>query len=287
MSFLRTLAALITVCLATAVSASAQPAAAAPPPTGWVADSLTPFLVAPAAGALASGQPSSPAMGGAREDWKVGIYPIYVWLPFSIGLDVTVPPDEGDGGDGGGERGEIIDSRFDGAYFGGGYASKGRFRMDADGLWAAFGGDRPDLPFLRVDVDAIYFHATAGLRLAGDLYAVGGVRRLALKYDIEIASLPSFERKPGVWDPVVGLAWHTEGGRVLELHAVFEGGGFGVGTERELAASARVDLKPFRHFGITAGYSVLHFKIEDTVANRTLTARQTLHGPVAGIGFYF
>lgn len=242
---------------------------------------IAPSLVAPAVQSSSFGS-------GDRDDWKVAIYPVFVWLPFSIGLDVTVPPggDSGDGaGDGG--RAEIIDGRFDGAYFGGFYASKERFRIDADGLWAGFGGDRPELPFLRVDVDAIYFHTTAGVRLVKDLYAVAGVRRVALKYDITFAGLSNFERKPGIWDPVVGLAWHTDGARVLELHAVVEGGGFGVGSEEELAASVRLDLKPFEHFGLSAGYSLLYLKLEDTVASRTFSVTQTLHGPTVGIGFYF
>jgi hypothetical protein len=269
--------------LATAGSAFAQASPPPAPPSTVLASGLTRALAAGGTGA-AAGQAGSPAADTDADDWNVGLYPIYVWLPFGIGIDVTVPPD--DAGNGGGS-GEIIDGRFDGAYFGGFYASKNRFRVDADGLWAGFGGDRPQLPFLRVDADAIYFHATGGIRLAGDLYAVGGVRRLALKYNVQLADLPEFERKPGVWDPVVGLAWHTEGGRLLEFHAVFEGGGFGAGTESELSGSARIDFKPLRHFGITAGYSFLYFKLEDSVRNRTFTVKQTLHGPIAGIGFYF
>ena len=49
----------------------------------------------------------------------------------------------------------------------------------------------------------------------------------------------------------------------------------------------RLDFKPLRHFGITAGYSLLYFKFEDTVRNRTFRVEQTLHGPLVGIGFYF
>jgi hypothetical protein len=242
--------------------------------------------------AFAAGQTAAPAGTQTTaspsvtpyDNWEVGLYPIYVWLPLGIGIDVTVPPD--DNGAGGGS-GEIIDGRFDGAYFAAFYASKGRFRIDADGLWAAFGGDRPELPFLQVDADVTYFHTTAGVRLVKDLYAIGGVRRLALDYTIKLATFPTFTREPGVWDPVVGVAWHTEGRRFLDFHAVFEGGGFGVGTDTELSGSARVDFKPLRHFGITAGYSFLYYKLEDTVRNRTFTVKQTLHGPLFGIGLYF
>lgn len=35
-------------------------------------------------------------------------------------------------------------------------------------------------------------------------------------------------------------------------------GGFGVGSDMEFGASARLDWKPVRHFGLTAGYSESH-----------------------------
>jgi hypothetical protein len=234
-----------------------------------------------AASTAATAQPASSSDDG----WNVAIYPVFAWVPLDIDIKVDVPPF--DSGEGGG-AGDIVDSRFDGAFLGGFYASKGLFRVDADGMWAAVGGDRPERPVLRVDADIIYFHATGGVKLVKDLYATAGVRRLALKYDIGIADFPSFERKPGFWDPVVGVGWHTEGqGRQLEVHSVFEVGGFGVGSELEVAASFRVDYKPLTHFGITAGYSLLYFQAEDTVRNRTFKVEQTLHGPIVGIGFYF
>jgi len=249
-----------------------------------LASGLKKAFAAAQAAPSASAQTTPAPSDGPYDSWRVGIYPIYVWLPYGIGIDVSIEAD--DNGEGGGS-GEIIDSRFDGAYFGGFYASKGRFRVDGDGLWAGFGGDRPELPFLQIDANVTYFHGTAGVRLVKDLYAVGGLRRLAMKYDIKLATYPTFERKPSIWDPVIGLSWHTEGGRFLEFHAVFEGGGFGVGTDSELSGSARIDFKPLQHFGITAGYAFLHYKLEDTVRNRTFTVNQTLHGPLFGIGFYF
>jgi hypothetical protein len=55
----------------------------------------------------------------------------------------------------------------------------------------------------------------------------------------------------------------------------------------EFAGTARIDWRPFSHFGFTGGYQVLYFKIEDDVVNRPLTVKQTLHGPMLGIGIYF
>ena len=236
--------------------------------------------------ALASTGIAAAQTSGSQDDgWNVAIYPVFGWLPLDIDIDVEVPPfDDGSGGG----AGEIIDSRFDGAFLGGGYASKGLFRVDADGMWAAVGGDRPERPALTVDVDVIYFHVTGGVKLVKDLYAIGGVRRLALKYTIGVADFPEFERKPGLWDPVVGVGWHTEGeSRKVEVHTTFEVGGFGAGADTEMSAMFRLDFKPIRHFGITAGYNLLYFKAEDTVRNRTFKFKQTLHGPLAGIGFYF
>jgi hypothetical protein len=231
---------------------------------------------------IALAQTQAPASTGQEDDWKVGVYPIFVWVPFGIGIDVTVPPSDGDSGG----HGEIIDSRFDGAYLGGFYAERGGWRVDMDGLWAAVGGDRAQLPSLTVDVDAVYFHATAGREIVQDLFVTGGVRRLALRYDIRLGDLPSFSRKPGVWDPLIGLGWHRVG-RTLEFHGTFEGGGFGVGSDVDLSGMLRVDWKPVSHFGITAGYNVLYFKVTDTLVNRTFEVKQTMHGPILGIGVYF
>jgi hypothetical protein len=214
--------------------------------------------------------------------WNVGIYPVFVWVPTSIDINLDLPPDEG------GDLGPIAESRFDGAYLGGFYASKGWFRTDMDMVWAAVGGDRMDRPQFSVDVDLIYFHATGGVRLAPGLYATAGVRRFALKYDIRVADFPNFERKPGIWDPLVGVGYHYEGeGRPVEFHAAFEAGGFGAGADEEYGVMGRLDWKPFRHFGVTAGYNFLHIKFSNTLRDREFKVRQSVHGPVVGIGLYF
>ena len=214
--------------------------------------------------------------------WNMGIYPVFVWIPTGIDIDVELPPD------GGGDLGSIVESRFDGAYLGGFYASRAWFRTDVDMVWAAVGGDRVDRPEFSLDLDLIYFHATGGVRLAPDFYATAGVRRIALKYDIRVANFPSFERKPGIWDPVVGVGYHYEGeGRPIEFHASFEAGGFGVGAEQEYAVMGRLDWKPVRHFGLTAGYNFLHLRLSNTLLGREFRVRQSVHGPLVGIGLYF
>ena len=133
------------------------------------------LLVLTATAAIA--HPQSSGAINEQDDWKVAVYPVFAWLPMGIDIDVEVPPGEG-GGSGG--AGAIVDGRFDGAYRRV-LRRERSFQVDADGLWAAVGGDRPDLPFLKVDVDAVYFHLTGGVKVVKDLYVTGGVRRLSLR----------------------------------------------------------------------------------------------------------
>ena len=233
--------------------------------------------------AAASAQTRATTSGGSDHGLKVTIYPILAWVPLGIGIDVTVPPVDGGGG---GDRAKIIDGRFDGAFFGGFSVSHRFWRIDAGGLWAAVGGDRPANPLLKVDVDVVYANATGGVKVYKDLYVTAGVRRYALKYDITLGTRPSFQRKPGVWDPLIGVGWHHVGDK-LEVHTTFDGGGFGVGADVDIAASFRLDWKPISHFGLTGGYQVLYLKASDEVLSKTFAFTQTLHGPIAGIGLYF
>jgi hypothetical protein len=230
-------------------------------------------------------EPAQAQTTPAGEDWQVTVYPVLGWVPIDIGIDVNIPPIDIDGGDGGGSA-QIVDGRFDGAFFAGVAASNGVWRFEGYGLWAGVGGDRLERPFLTVDVDLIFGSAKLGRRVAPDLYLTGGVRRLALDYDITLGDLPRLSRKPGVWDPIVGIGWHRIGQKV-EWHAAFDGGGFGVGADVDLGASVSVDWKPIPHFGLTAGYNLLYLKVSDTVASRDLTLKLTLHGPTVGFGLYF
>ncbi len=243
----------------------------------------TGFVFVLAGSALA--QSATPSTASPSEGWRFSVYPVLAWVPTNIGIEVNVPV-EGPGGGGGTiENVKIVDSRFDGAFMGGFSATNGVWRIDADGLWAAVGGDRPDSPTLVVDVDLIYGHGSLGRQVYKDLFVTAGVRRLALKYDIKLNNT-QLTRKPGLWDPLVGVAYHHVGDK-LEAHGLFDVGGFGVGSDSEIAASFRLDWKPLRHFGLTAGYSHLRFKFEHEVASKTLKVTQTVSGPVAGIGFYF
>jgi len=230
-----------------------------------------------------AGAQTDPAASTTNQDWHVTIYPVLVWVPLDIAFDATIPPTNG-GGEG--ASGQILNSRFDGAFFAGAAASNGVWRIDGYGLWASFGGDRPDHPFLDVDVDLIYGSAKLGRRIAPDLFLTGGVRRLAIDYDVTLGALPTLSRKPGLWDPIVGIGWHRIRPKV-EWHASFDGGGFGAGADVDLGTSLSVDWKPLPHFNLTAGYNLLYLKVSDTVASRDLTMKLTVQGPTVGFGVHF
>jgi hypothetical protein len=253
--------------------------------SGWFRRLVVFAGLVPAMAGSALAQSATPAGGSQPDSWKFTVYPILAWVPTNIGIEVNVPVD---GGGGGGDviSAEIVDSRFDGAYLAGFSATNGTWRIDADGLWMGVGGDRVDLPNLTVDVDFIYGHGSVGRSIYKDLYVTAGIRRIAVKYDITIADVPPFTRKPGLWDPLVGVAYHRIGDK-LELHGLLDVGGFGVGSDFEFGGSFRLDWKPVRHFGLTAGYTYLMLEFSHELGGKTLEATQTLSGPVVGFGLYF
>ena len=122
-------------------------------------------------------------------DWKFNVYPVLAWVPTNVGIDVNVPRDIG-GGSGRRvaeavpasstvDRGLAVRRRLPGGFS----ATNGTWRVDADGLWVAVGGDRPDRPNLDVNADVIYGHGAVGVSVFKDLFVTGGVRRFALKYE--------------------------------------------------------------------------------------------------------
>jgi hypothetical protein len=241
----------------------------------------------------ASTQPVS--VTGPTGEWLFTVYPILAWVPANLSIEVEGPFDipgggggngGGSGGSGGGQvGGKIVDKRFDGAALAGFSATNGTWRFDFNGVYAAVGGDRVT-PNLVVDVNLIYMHATVAREIAAGFFVTGGVRRFALKYEIDFLDYDTFTSKPGIWDPLVGVAYHKIGEK-LEFHANADYGGFGVGADTDFGLGARIDWKPFRHFGFAAGYNHVSFKFKKDVGPYEFSAKQTVGGPVVGIGLYF
>ena len=168
--------------------------------------------------------------------WDISVYPMLAWVPLGIAIDVDIPPF---GGDFGG-AGDIVDSRFDGAFLGGAAASNGTWRIEGDAIWASFGGDRVERPNLTVDLDVTL--RTCHPRTQGCFEPVSDRRRAAcgagLRYPARRPAAGLYTRKPGVWNPLVGIGWHRAGPKV-EWHASFEGGGFGVGADVDLKGTVQ------------------------------------------------
>lgn len=229
---------------------------------------------------------SATQMVPAGDDMTVSVYPVLLWLP-SFSAEVNVPPfpDDPNGPDLPGGSGST-ESSFDGAALAGLSIEKGSWRLDIDGIWAAVGAER-ETPNLTVDADVIYGRVSGGWKIYKDLYLTAGLRRVAIDYDIQINGRGPFDRKPGVWDPLIGLGWHSTPERKLRLHVLAEGGGFGAGADVDLSGTVRADVRFTRHFGLTLGYSALYLELSNTIRDRTLEVKQTMHGPIAGVGFYF
>jgi hypothetical protein len=275
----------VTIALSIISCLSAAGAASAQTPLATVSSSATTGSIAePPAASIDAGMPRAQAV--SSDDWKFSIYPILLWVP-ALRLSTNVPPfpDTPGGPDLPGDSGSSSSS-FDGAALAGFSLAKSSWRVDADGIWAALGTER-DRPLLKTDVDVIYGHVAGGVKIYKDLYVIGGVRRLALKYDIQLNDRPHFVRKPGLWDPLVGLGWHSALGSRFTLHVTGEGGGFGAGADVDLSGSVRADARLVGPVGLTFGYSILYLKLSDTVLQRTLEVKQTLHGPIIGVGLYF
>jgi hypothetical protein len=256
-----------------------------------VAQAQTSLTTLPPASSLTTLPPTS-SLGSAVQtppassDLKISVYPILVWVPaFTATTTVPAFPDAPNLPDLPGGSGSTSPS-FDGAALAGVSFEKANWRVDTDFIWAALVTTR-DRPLLNVEMDIIYGHVSGGVKIYKDLYVTGGVRRVALKYDIQLADRAQhFIRKPGIWDPLVGLGWHSALGSMWTLRVVGEGGGFGVGADVDLGGSVRADMK-FKHVGLTFGYGVLYLKLSDTVLQRTFEIKQTLHGPLLGLGLYF
>jgi hypothetical protein len=228
----------------------------------------------------------------------VTIYPLLVRAPiFGATVDLpgvpTVPGTPG--GDEGGAVSGSTGVSINGAYMAGMLVESDRWFGEAYGLWAALSASRTS-PRVAVDNDTYFVTARGGYRLFGGVAATAGVRAIHVKLDATI-TLPILDRtvsgtaKDTLWDPMIGVDWRVGSNRLI-FDADFQGGGFGVGTDVDLSADARVRWRVVKHLELRAGYSVVHFKW--TVADvsigslqRTLVTKQTLNGPEVGFGIVF
>ena len=244
--------------------------------------------VAPLQLATDGQSPSPPAQTSDKPapkpyGWNVAIYPALAWAPI-FGASVTLPPVPSQPIETPGPSGSTSSS-FNGAFFGGARVEKGKWSVDGLFMWAALSGQRKT-PFAEVHLDFVFGNAMAGREVLPNLYVEGGVRRLALDIHATVES-SNASRSPGYWDPLIGLTYRRQLGRKWRILIHGDGGGFGVGSDVDVAATARAEWQFARHFGIAMGYGGMHFSDSNTVNGSTLKISPTLHGPIFGLGIFF
>ena len=270
--------------------------------TAWAEDPARTPLASAVARAAAQAQPAQSAPAGkadaaqpspaADPGWEVEIAPIYLWVPITINSvtlpefpDLPAPP-------GGGDR----PSGDTGASLNG--AAMAAFRVEKNWwmargniVWAGLSGER-ESPNVKITGNLILGELFTGVEVVKHLYLEGGVRRLAVDLSAQVLDYPEVSRKPGVWDPQVGMTYRVPMGEhwLLTMHGDY--GGFGVGSEVDLNTSLTLDWRMARHFGLTLGYGLLYFRLEDDWLDnarieRTLELGTTLHGPIVGFKLLF
>jgi len=224
------------------------------------------------------------------KDWNVEIYPVYVWAPF-MGASVKLPqfpnlPSLPDLPNGPAGPSADASSGISGAAFVGVRVEKSKWSVRAAALWAGMTAST-DRPKVKIGMDLIFGQGMLGREILPNLVLQGGVRRMALNISAAVLDYPEVSRKPGVWDPLIGLEYRKPLGKkwLLDLHG--DGGGFGVGSDVTYSVQGQMACRFAKHFGVTMGYGLLHFKVSDTRLQRNLVLDQTMHGPILGFGIYF
>ncbi len=267
------------------------------PITAFVAVLAVCASTAHAAAAATDSDSQTPTASG--KSVEVTIYPVLGRAPiFGATVNLpSVPTTPGlPGGDEGGSSSEDTDVSLNGAYMAGALVESKWWFAEAYGTWAALSASR-STPRLNVDSNTYLFTARGGVRLIAGLGVTAGVRRVRTDITATV-TLPNLNRtaeastSPALWDPLVGVDWRPilHGRLMVDANVTY--GGFGVGTDRDVSADARVRWRFVPHVELRAGYSYINFK--ETVKNvqigslsRTLVIQQSLNGPELGIGIVF
>jgi len=208
--------------------------------------------------------------------WHIAIYPAMAWAPL-FGTSVTLPGQPSPSGSTSGS--------LNGLFAAGARFEKNKWSADAMFMWAALSAQRKN-PLVDVNLNLILGDAMAGREILPNFYIEGGVRTLALDIHAIVGS-SSASRSPSYWDPLVGLTYRRQLGRKWRILVHGDGGGFGVGSDVDVTATARTEWQFARHFGIAMGYGGMHFSDSNTVGGKTLKISPTLHGPTFGFGIFF
>jgi len=232
-----------------------------------------------------------PSTDNDANKWQFSIYPILGWAPlFRANTDFSLPDFPNGGGTGAG----ATNWSLNGAALFGVDVMKSGWVFEAEGMWASVSASQPS-PYVNVSTSVSYGDLFVGHKVWKDFSLLAGFRRMAVNADITVTDFPPFSRKPGVWDPLVGVDWRRKFGRKLFVQIRADGGGFGVGSDVDVDLEARVEWRFAKHFGLLGGYEALHYQISgtvyetvgDLVLKHPWQLRQTYNGPLMGFGIYF
>jgi len=232
--------------------------------------------------------PSAQSAQSASDRTEVVVYPILAWLPvFGASFNLPTLPEFPNlpPGTGGGSSGST-DNSLNGAAMAGVKVESHKLVFQFSFLYAGLSADRQN-PHIKTTTDISFGGALGGYRFANGLAVVGGVRRVALDIGVEIGDFPRFGRKPGIWDPLVGIDWRRNLGHKWIVDAQVLGGGFGVGADVDASAVVTFDWRLAKHLQLEFGYGLLYLKLSNGIGDRTFTTKQILNGPQVGIGIPF
>ncbi|MEP6782462.1 MAG: hypothetical protein ABI983_02265 [Acidobacteriota bacterium] len=179
-----------------------------------------------------------------------------------------------------------MDSSSNGAAFFGARVDHKRVNAELDLLWAGMEANA-DRPLLKLKVSTILGGVRGGFAIAPNLYVDVGVRRFALDIRATALEFEEVEWKPGVWEPTLGGSYHPPLSKSVRLFLRGDYGGIGSDTHSTSTFNARIEWQPMAHLSFTGGYGYLHLKADGTLRDRAIELKQTLHGPIIGIGIPF
>jgi hypothetical protein len=282
-------------CWAPAI-ADVQPEAGAP------ASADQDSAAGPAQDTSSNANPKKTPAATAKDDegkLKVAIYPIFGWVPF-FSSSVAVPnfPSSGGGGIGGGNlignlAGNTNISLNGAAVFAADVSWK-KWLLESEGMFGSVSGDRTS-PHLDVNTSVDYGDFFVGRELGHGLTALAGFRRMGVDVGATFLTLPTVSFDPQVWDPLIGIEWRHTLSRKLFAQVRLDGGGFGVGSDMDIDAQARLEWRFAKHFGTVIGYQALQTRHSGTISETLLSTtyirpwsyHQTYQGPIIGFGVYF
>ena len=177
-------------------------------------------------------------------------------------------------------------SKLNGAAFAGALVENKWVQIDANFLWAGLSAER-ELPNLKVKVNTLLGSGHFGVRVAPALFVNAGVRRVALNIKASAFDFNEVEWEPGAWEGLIGASYTPHLASHLRLIARADYGGLGSEVVTTTSATGSLEWEALPHFVLTFGYGYLALKADGEIRSRPIHLKQTLHGPIIGIGFTF